>query len=341
MNPELETKDSSLVSIVIITHRRLKLLREALDSAISQDHPRLEIVVVDDAGEAEVAKLVADRSRVDQAVRYVNRLVHLERGGGQQSRNLGLRESRGEFVLFLDDDDLLEPTCISGRVRDLLSDPEADACVGQCALFTETPTSGNPLWRDWTSDQDDLEMFLSNRVPWQTSGPLWRRQALVSVGEWDESLGSGQDYEFHIRALARGIKFARRPIVDYHWRTPRPDSYSGLDAFKVQHKKGYHIDAMQRGMAEIDRNAAWTPQRRNAAWCECIRLAALCRLNGGSNRTAQRLLSQARRSDCAPFVELLQVRLAIAAWFKLAHKIPALTYLNRCGLLHSHQAGDK
>jgi hypothetical protein len=176
-------------------------------------------------------------------------------------------------------------------------------------------------------------MFLSNRVPWQTTGPLWRIKALDRVGAWDQDLAAGHDYEFHIRALAVGTRFCKHTEVDYFWRAPRPDSYSGHEAFKVQHRQGAHIEAMCRGMQAIDRNDAWTSSRRAAAWKEAMRLAMMCRLNGGSLKISQKMLFQARTSGCAPQGEFIETSLALMWWFHIGGKIPALSFLHRRGLV--------
>jgi glycosyltransferase involved in cell wall biosynthesis len=330
---------SGLVSIVIPTHKRPALLQETIESSLAQDYKDLEIIVVDDAGEPPVASLALRAAQQRPGVRYVDRTAHLPGGGGQQARNLGRKLAQGQYILFLDDDDLLSPTCISRRVERLRDDGEAGACVGQCAVFRDTPKPDDPLWRVWITDQDDLEKFLSNRVPWQTSGPLWRATALDSVGPWDESLQGGHDYEFHIRALARGINFCKLSEIDYFWRAPRPDSYSGHQAFKIQHQQGAHIEAMCKGMQAIDRNCAWTRVRRAAAWKESVRLAMLCRLNGGRHKTAQKVLSQAKESGCAPHGEFIEASLAIASWFRVGDKIPALSFLHRRGLIEPDAAG--
>ena len=319
-------------SVLIATYRRTNLLCEALRSVLGQTIGNVEVIVVDDAGEKDTAAAVENIAQERGAIRYFKRSDYTEKPGGLPSRNVATSLSRGRYLLFLDDDDLLAPECLERRMAVLQKRPDLDFCVGQCAKFDGAPKPGDALWCEWSDDQDDLLMFLSNKVPWQTSGPLWRREALNKVGVWDESLGSGWDYEFHIRALAVGARGSRIPTVDYHWRLPRPDSYSGFEAFKQQHRAGYHVIAFCKGVDAVGRHGQWTPPRKRAAWREAIRLATVCRLHGGSRQTAQAALDTARKWGCASAIAYTEATACVATWVKVSDKVLPLSYMARRGL---------
>jgi glycosyltransferase involved in cell wall biosynthesis len=322
-----------VVSVIIATYRRNELLLETIQSVLAQTARDIEIMVIDDAGDPETAAAIMQMKSDHAALRYVKRSEHTDRAGGLPSRNVGTQLSRGRFVLFLDDDDLLAPTCLENRVSVLEANPDLDYCVGQCTLFDGAPKPNDPLWREWAVDQDDILMFLSNKVPWQTTGPLWRRNALERIGGWDESLASGHDYEFHARALAMGAVGWRIPVVDYHWRRPRADSFSGFDAFKRQYRDGAHVVAFCKALDSIGQHNRWTMPRRDAAWREAVRLAVVCRLYGGSRQAAQPALNSARRWGCGTVGTYLEVTACIAGWTQIFGRIPAMTYLNRRGFI--------
>lgn len=315
------------VSVLIATFRRTGLLLEALRSVLDQTLRNLEIIVVDDAGEEATADVVTKLAEQRGNIRYINRSDFSQNAGGSPSRNLAARLSAGRYCLFLDDDDLLERECLERRMTVLEARPDLDFCVGQCAKFNGVPKPSDELWCEWTDGQDDLLMFLSNKIPWQTSGPLWRREAIGRVGEWDESLGAGHDYEFHIRALAAGARGTKLQAVDYHWRLPRTDSYSGFEAFQRQHRAGYHVEAFCKGVDAVGRHGQWTPARKNAAWREAIRLAAVCRLHGGSRQTAQATIDTARKWNCASAMAYAEATACIAAWIKVSSKLLPLSYM--------------
>src|SRR5215216_7819784 len=93
-----------LVSIVIPCYRQAHLLGDAIESALSQTYPRVEVVVVDDGSPDDPASVVARHPEVH--------FVQQANQGGSVARNAGLRASRGEYVVFLDGDDVLLPHAV-------------------------------------------------------------------------------------------------------------------------------------------------------------------------------------------------------------------------------------
>src|SRR5579862_5510174 len=102
------------VSIITPTKNRLTLLRETIHSVQQQTSPDWEHIIVDDGSTDGTDEFVLGLAETDSRVRYI------PRPGGEGAnvcRNLGLRSSRGEFVVFLDSDDLLAPECLEVRVQ--------------------------------------------------------------------------------------------------------------------------------------------------------------------------------------------------------------------------------
>lgn len=103
-----------LVSVILPSFNRAALLREALGSVYRQDHTTLQVIVVDDGSTDETAAMV----REFPAVEY----MHQPNAGPSAARNLGLRAARGEFVAFLDTDDLWDNDFLSRSIRCLRAD---------------------------------------------------------------------------------------------------------------------------------------------------------------------------------------------------------------------------
>ena len=114
-----------LVSIVIATYDRIALLDGAIRSALAQTYPALEIIVCDDAGPRDVAGVVSTFG--DPRVRYLRSDVNTMKAGAFA---MGLREARGEYVMGLDDDDLLAPHCVKTLVEALERDPDLVVAFG-------------------------------------------------------------------------------------------------------------------------------------------------------------------------------------------------------------------
>jgi glycosyltransferase involved in cell wall biosynthesis len=203
------------ISIITPTKNRLKLLCEAMDSVQAQTFPTWEHLIVDDGSDDGTAEEVARRAEADPRIRYIQRAGN--EAGANVCRNLGLRESRADLIVFLDSDDLLMPDCLGRRAAIMQRNAELDFATFQTSVFEHTPGDlGRQLDPELLGD--DLLRFLFFECPWQTSGPVWRRSTLERLGGFDESLPSWQDVDLHIRAITAGSRYLRFPEVDHHVR---------------------------------------------------------------------------------------------------------------------------
>src|ERR1700693_4373600 len=98
---------NAIVAVITPTKNRLKLLCEAIDSVQRQSFEAWEYIIVDDGSDDGTREEVARRAATDPRIRYVRRAG--KRSGANVCRNIGVAESSGEFIVFLDSDDLLTP----------------------------------------------------------------------------------------------------------------------------------------------------------------------------------------------------------------------------------------
>lgn len=195
------------VSIITPHFDRPGLLRDMVDSVISQSFSSWELIIVDDQSSddhfAEIRKL-SEHEQIQ--------VLRRERSpkGPSHCRNLGLALARGSFVLFLDSDDLLAPWCLEDRVTVLQDRPELDFAVFPVLLFHSVPGDRNLLWNRLTGG-DDLERFLGSTPPWCMTSPLWRSKAVRGIGGLAINLRYGTDSELHTRALLRGLHYEKFP----------------------------------------------------------------------------------------------------------------------------------
>lgn len=125
---------SPLVSIIIPTYNRVADLPTAIHSALSQTYPHIEIIVVDDGSTDKTEKVVAEIARCDHRVKYF--CYHPNRGGNV-ARNIGLDMATGQYVTFLDSDDIYLPEKIEAQIDKLPVDHAASAYIVQCQLIHE------------------------------------------------------------------------------------------------------------------------------------------------------------------------------------------------------------
>jgi glycosyltransferase involved in cell wall biosynthesis len=185
-----------LVSIVIPCHGQARFVHEAIESALDQSHPRVEVVVVDDA--APDGWLTAGNAR-QFGVRLVRTPTTQGPGG---ARNAGVAAGSGQYVLPLDADDVLAPDYVEKAVAVL----EAHSDVGVCYCKLQAFGSGGWTWEPppgWTL----RELIAANRIP---NPSLYRRVCWEQVGGYP-SLELCEDWDLWIKFARCGWRFARIP----------------------------------------------------------------------------------------------------------------------------------
>jgi glycosyltransferase involved in cell wall biosynthesis len=190
-----------LVSVVIPHFERSELLRAAIDSVLRSSVAGIEVVVVDDGSSDDEWERI-------QAYKNVNVEVSQRRDGAKgpsRCRNLGVQASRGEYIIFLDSDDLMAPWCVEQRLRCAAGAPEADFWIFPVLLFRQAPGDQEILWNQIENGRDSAARFVSGAPPWPTSSPLWRKAALASIGGFNENVLYGDDSDLHLRALVSGL----------------------------------------------------------------------------------------------------------------------------------------
>jgi glycosyltransferase involved in cell wall biosynthesis len=194
--------EPGLVSVIIPTYNRSRYLQEALESLHNQTYRPLEVIVVDDGSTDD--SIMSIRTFADRSIETKNftlRILLQQRQGAQVARNRGVQESQGEYIQFLDSDDLLAPPKISRGVELLASDAMIAYCRTQGVDNTLHPLPGAQFGYQRTPGIDDTVDYV-----WHTSGPLYKRSALSLLGGWLESISGSQDWEYGARAKLLGIK---------------------------------------------------------------------------------------------------------------------------------------
>ena len=199
-----------LVSIVIVAHNDWPDLELAIQSALCQSYPKIEVIVVDnssrDSTEQQVQGLFGNR------ITYV-RQPNTGEGGG---RNMGMRLAAGEFVQFLDGDDFLAPDKVEKQIAVLKAAPEVDIVYGDVRRFQTS--AGRANWEDWdTADYPDmlatLLSFDGNGGGLIPDSLIFRRGALELIGPWVENPPSSDGAIHPYVGLTRTIGCAPRGQV--------------------------------------------------------------------------------------------------------------------------------
>jgi glycosyltransferase involved in cell wall biosynthesis len=185
------------VSVVTPTYNRAHLIGRALRSVLSQSFQDFEVLVMDDASTDDTAAVV--RAFSDARIQH----VHSEhRLGPAAQRNRGMARARGEFVAFQDSDDEWLLDKLEKQVQRLRELPE-EVAVTQCAVLRhETSGYVQRLANRLPRGREGSEVLRNNANTF-TQAWLARKDALLSMGGFDESIRVSEDWEFLIRICQR------------------------------------------------------------------------------------------------------------------------------------------
>lgn len=199
----------SLVSVVVPTYNRAQLLPRALQSALSQTHASLEIIVVDDGSTDSTREVVGRIADADSRVRY----VHQANQGLAGARNTGIATAQGDYVTFLDSDDELCPDHVALRAEYLDENPATMMVHGGLEVV-----NGSPMVPDYYRPGE----LVDARECAVGATFFFRRSIVATVGGFVHR-AYGEDTEFFERATAR-VTVTRVPWPTYRYYRDTPDS---------------------------------------------------------------------------------------------------------------------
>jgi glycosyltransferase involved in cell wall biosynthesis len=212
-----------LVSIVVLCHDYGQFLSEAIESALAQDYPCLEVLVIDD-GSTDDSLEVA--SRYGERVRVLTQ----ENQGLARTCNRGAREATGEWFMFLSADDRIEPTYVS-ELREAV-ERKREASFAYCSARLFGAESGVAPARPFSA------VSLIRGRNYINGSALTRRADYLEAGGYPEDLGEGafDDWDFWLTMVEHGHRGTYVPKPLLHWR---------------RHPSGSK-DPTSRGRAEIE-----------------------------------------------------------------------------------------
>ncbi|MEY4765089.1 MAG: hypothetical protein RI907_1762 [Pseudomonadota bacterium] len=187
----------TLVSVIVPCHNARRYIEAALASATSQTHPNLQIIVIDDGSTDDTAAIV--RERFPQVT-----LMSQPNGGVSSARNLGLKLAEGEFIAFLDADDVWHPQKVEAQLALLQAHPDVLLCrsdrVDSLTDFDArqdlTAQSGLPRHHLVAALHDSF-----HHPYFATSTVMVRRRAIERTGGFDPRLRIAEDIDFYLRVL--------------------------------------------------------------------------------------------------------------------------------------------
>ena len=225
---EPNTPSNGLVSIIIPVFNREKHIRQAIESALAQTYGNKEIIVVDDGSRDGTAKIV---KTFGSSVRYTFR----ENGGPAAARNTGLGWASGDYIAFLDSDDVWLPDKLSVQVGYLRQHPDIGYAIGNVTYFLDPGQSPPPGFR--------RELLSGTHTGRLLQVMLARRQVFTVVGAFNDALSTAEDVDWFCRANDLDIAMGICPEVVARIRV-----HNGNTALAAKHNNQRLLDALRQSV---------------------------------------------------------------------------------------------
>jgi len=205
--PDADGAFAPLVSVIIPVYNRAHLVGRAIASVIAQSYRNLEIVVVDDGSSDGLAATLAEFASAP-----LRCVIHPRNRGAAAARNSGVATARGEFIAFLDSDDIWFPEKLAFQVAAMRNQPREVAghvCAYDCV---KTGYGARRVVPDWTP-----LTFRRSQLFGCTCGPgttlLCRRGVFAEIGPFDEEMRRLEDWDWILRLADKGYCLIGAPTV--------------------------------------------------------------------------------------------------------------------------------
>jgi glycosyltransferase involved in cell wall biosynthesis len=299
-------EDFPLVTLVIPAYNHAKYLKESIDSILSQDYPKIELVVINDGSTDDTEKILSN---------FNSQFYWETQKNIGQSRTLarGWEIAKGEILGYLSADDVLEPTAVSNSVAVLMKQP--DVVATYCDFNLIDPQS-RLIRRVNLTEFSYIKMFTDVSCP-VGPGALFRRAAYLQAGPWNPSYRQMPDYDFWLRLGLYG-KFIHLPLVLAGFRV-----HDGSQTYSIS-PTDWADEPIQIISAMFDKNVLnnINPKIFGHAMASANLVSAQLHLRSGRYRISLVCIVRAFRHSISKTFSFRMLRLLLNAIFnRLSHRI--------------------
>jgi glycosyltransferase involved in cell wall biosynthesis len=239
---------NKLVSIIIPTFNREKVLQDTLGSLTSQSYINWECILVDDGSNDNTISIIEKNIAKDKRFSVYNRPFNKQKGPSS-CRNIGLEKAKGKYVVFLDSDDVLSKTCLEKRVEIISKNEKLDFVVFSMGHFK----SLEDLYIDKNrvsvklKKEEAVKSFLHFKFLWNTTRPIYNLQFIKNTGGFDESLSVYEDPYLAFRILLKtNYMYEVVDITDCYYRVEENYRAENLnEKVKIKRANNYYLFVMK------------------------------------------------------------------------------------------------
>lgn len=232
-------QEKGLVSTIIPVYNRPAMLGEAVSSVLNQGYRPIEIIIVDDGSTDDTGSVAENLAMANPEV---VRVIHQKNSGPGLAREAGRKQARGEFIQYLDSDDLLLPRKFELQVAGLNAHPECGVSYGWTRYRHDDGRVEPKPWKESGRRVDTMfPSFLVSRW-WDTPTPLYRASLCDQAGPWsDLRLEEDWEYDCRIASLAVRLHYVEVYVAEVRDHGDNRLCRGGaLDATRLRHRARSH-----------------------------------------------------------------------------------------------------
>lgn len=226
-----------LVSFIIPTYNRAHLIGETLESVMEQTYQNWECIVVDDGSQDDSEKIINKYQQIDLRIKFYRRPLNLNKGASS-CRNFGFKKSCGNFIQYLDSDDLISPHKLSEQILHIENCPPNTIFCCDWSLFTFNILNDLeriilPFNNNLIKPCDFLRKLGETNSFYPIHSYLVPRKVIELAGNWNEELTNNDDAEFFTRIIlhSKSIKHLKNNLAFY-----RRSQHSNLSSYSDESK---------------------------------------------------------------------------------------------------------
>ena len=196
-----------VVSVIIPCYNQARFLSEAIEGVLDQTYRRFEVIVVDDGSSDNTSEVAARYPGV--------RCYRQQNQGLAATRNRGLSQSTGDYLVFLDADDRLLPEALAVAVQSLDAHPECAFVYGR-SRWVSLDGAPVPAPPQFSIGEEPYRSLLERNCVWGCMTVMFRRSVLEAVSGFDTSLASAEDYDLYLRIARKfPVYFHGAVVAEY------------------------------------------------------------------------------------------------------------------------------
>lgn len=242
-----------LITCIIPTHNRFNLLKRAVESVLQQTYANKELLIINDHSDYSEYDLLNNISNLNTKIKLIN--LPNDKRGACAARNIGINEAKGEYISFLDDDDIWHPNKLAWQINTFLND-DVKIVYGSYITVSQINKKGRFIKQIKTVSYKDLLWF--NYIG--STSLIMVKAELAKKIYFDEKLLSLQDADFYLRILKNGgialpVTEAIATITNGNYNrisNNKINKIKGYECYLQKHKLLFNKKQLEYHLAELE-----------------------------------------------------------------------------------------